>query len=226
MNDLQHGQLKVSLFQGPAFPVVLPDNTHGLRRLVGASEDKYLLTKLGHLHHIVGNVEEGLRWKHVFDLQDDLLSRGLIHVGEAFVHDQKIEVLQEIACEVDAVLLSKGKLRKARIQTFLKPKKTNEVVDLALVNLRRDLRQMVSCAAPSREPLQIVRIEDGAHIMSHHAAGKPGNLTGYDLGKRGLAHTGRAKKRMETRAGYLAGQVLEHMTVCARISKGKIFAFK
>jgi hypothetical protein len=55
----------------------------------------------------------------------------------------------------------------------LKTKKTNEVVNLALIRRRRDVCQMVSHAAPSRKPFQIVRIEDGAYDMGHNAAGKP-----------------------------------------------------
>jgi len=85
---------------------ILARNGENLGSLMGIAEDKNVTAERGDFHHVVGNIQKYTVRKYILDFEDDFLPGGLIHIGQAFIHDQQLKILEKVPDQVDTVLLA------------------------------------------------------------------------------------------------------------------------
>jgi hypothetical protein len=149
--------------------------------LGGTAKKDYELGELGDLEYIVGDVEKGSKREHVFHIEDDVFLGGFVHIGKAFVHDEQIKVLQEIACKISPVLLSQRESSETGAQVRGKAEQTGQGMKLLLVGRRGYFLQVFTYAAPGGKSFQVIGIKDGP-FAGHHLARRGFHLPGYNLG--------------------------------------------
>jgi len=69
-----------------------------------------LPAELGDFRHVVRNIQKTTVRKGGLHLQNNFFFGDLIDVGQTFIHNQKIKILQQIADKIGAILLPQGKL--------------------------------------------------------------------------------------------------------------------
>ena len=79
------------------FTVILAADATRLERMMRPAKDDNLVTEPGYFDDIVGNVEKaGLREDRFYLVQNGL-SGGFIDIGQAFIHNQQVKILHQIA---------------------------------------------------------------------------------------------------------------------------------
>ena len=158
------------LSRGRSFTVIQPADLADLGRLVGPAEDDDPIAELGDFHHVVRNIEKSRLRKGRFDFIQDGLPGGFIHVGQTFVHDQKAELLKQVAQQVHPVALPHGQLGIAHAHEVGQTEMIDQFIPEPLAARRGGFFQVPAHGGPSGQALAVVSIQAGAVAGGLHPA--------------------------------------------------------
>ncbi len=109
--------------------------------------------------------------KHGLHPEDDPFPGQLVDVGEAFIQDEELEILEQVPDEVDAVFLTEGELGKALVQAALQAEDRDEFSHPGMPFRGNDLFKVASDRRPPRQPFEVVGIGQAVDPVQGNLAG-------------------------------------------------------